>query len=266
MTLRYPIDGTGDWVTFQAHEYRSNASGGNGQPAGAAIVLYMPNSTPTVTNGQTWESKKFEGPMGVAAREIGVAVAGGATDGLGKGLTEGGYGVVDGLKAAAGQIKNLPDIARQGAITAAGQFAGTSANQIMALSRGKVFNPNIELLYEGPNVRSFNFNFNFIPKSASEAARVAAIILQFKKLSAPLQVSQMYEIPKVWQVSYSGVGGSWMNKFKKAAMTSISVQYNAGLDQHATFSNGFPIRTDIQMSFQEVDVITRNDHTGPMGY
>ena len=57
-----------------------------------------------------------------------------------------------------------------------------------------------------------------------------------------------------------------LNKFKKAAMTSISVQYNAGLDQHATFSNGFPIRTDIQMSFQEVDVITSNDHTGPMGY
>lgn len=262
MTLRYPSDGTGDWVTFQAHNYRSNSGvgSGNGLPAGGAIVLYMPNSTPTVTNGQTWEAKKFEGPMGEMARDIGVAVAGGAVEGGAVQAT------VDGLVKAAGQIGKLPEVAKQGAIQAAGEFAGTTANQIMALSSGKVFNPNIELLYEGPNVRSFPFTFSFIPKSPAEAATVAKIILQFKRLSAPLDTGPMYEIPKVWQISYSGVGGTWMNKFKKAAMTSISVQYNAGLDQHATFSNGFPIRTDIQMTFQEVDVITRKDHTGPMGY
>ena len=57
-----------------------------------------------------------------------------------------------------------------------------------------------------------------------------------------------------------------MNRFKRSAMTNIGVQYNAGLDMHATFSNGFPLRTDIQLSFQEVDVITRKDHmTNPMG-
>lgn len=264
MSLRYPLDGTGDWVTFQAHDYRSNASGGDGPASGGAIVLYMPNSTPTVTNGQSWEAKKFQGPMGIAARDIASAVAGGAVAGL-EGRTN-GYGVIDGLTAAAGQIKNIPDIARQGAIQAAGEFAGTTANQIMALSTGKVFNPNIELLYEGPNVRSFPFNFSFIPKSASEAAVVASIVLQFKIWSSPKSNGMMYEIPKVWKISYSGAGGSWLNKFKKAAMTSISVQYNAGLDQHVTFSNGFPIRTDIQMNFQEVDVITRDDHKSPMGY
>ena len=269
MSLRYPVDGTGDWVTFQAHDYRANSEGGDGAPAGPAIVLYMPNSTPTIKNGQSWEAKKFEGPQGVAAREIGKGVASGAAEGLGKGL-EGGYGLVNGLRAAAGQIQNLPDIARQEAIKAAGSFAGVSANQILSLSTGKIFNPNIELLYEGPNVRSFDFTFSFIPKSAAEALIVAQIILEFKKLSAPKDVGMMYEIPKIWKISYGGVGGTWMNKFKKAAMGSITVQYNAGLDQHATFSNGFPIRTDIQMSFQEVDVITRNDHTssasGPMGF
>lgn len=258
MALRYPIDGTGDWVTFQAHNYRSNnprGTGGDGQRVGEDIVLYMPNSTPPIKNGQTWKSTKFEGPMGVAAREIGVGITSAVT----------GNATIESIKQAAGQI-NLPGIIQQGAIQAAGKFAGTTANQIMSLSTGKVFNPNIELLYEGPNVRSFDFNFSFIPKDEAEAAIVASIILQFKRLSAPLNVGQMYEIPKVWQVSYSGDGGSWMNKFKKAAMNSITVQYNAGLDQHATFSNGFPIRTDIQMEFVEVDVITRDDHKGPMGY
>ena len=267
MSLRYPLDGTGDYVTFQAHDYRSNSEGGEGPAAGPAIVLYMPNSTPVIKNGQSWEAKKFEGPQGVAARDIAKGVASGAVAGIesGKGL-EGGYGLINGLKAAAGQIQNLPDVARQEAIKIAGGFAGVSANQIMSLSSSKIFNPNIELLYEGPNVRSFDFTFSFIPKSAPEAVTVAQIILQFKQLSAPKDVGMMYEIPKIWKISYGGAGGSWMNKFKKAAMGSITVQYNAGLDQHATFSNGFPIRTDIQMSFQEVDVITRNDHTSPMGF
>lgn len=267
MSLRYPLDGTGDWVTFQAQDYRSNSAGGEGPAAGPAIVLYMPNSTPTIRNGQSWEAKKFEGPQGVAARDIAKGVASGAVKGIesGEGL-KGGYGLINGLKAAAGQIQNLPDVARQEAIKIAGGFAGVSANQILSLSSGKIFNPNIELLYEGPNVRSFDFTFSFIPKSAAEADIVAQIILQFKKLSAPKDVGMMYEIPKIWKISYGGAGGSWMNKFKRAAMGAITVQYNAGLDQHATFSNGFPIRTDIQMAFQEVDVITRDDHTAPMGF
>lgn len=276
MTLRYPteINSTSgsDYVVFSAHKYRSNSGssgrgGGIGPSVGGNVVLYMPNTTPTMKNEQNWEAKKFEGPMGVAARDIGSAVASGAVDGMGSGIG-GGYGVINGFKAAAGQIQNLPDVVRQGAIQAAGQFAGTTANQIMALKSGRVFNPNIELLYEGPNIRGFEFNFSFIPKNSSEAATVAEIIKYFKVSSAPkTSGSMMYEIPHVWKIDYGGAGGTWMNKFKTSAMGSISVAYNSGLDQHATFSNGFPIRTDLQMSFQEVDVITAEDHGAfPMGY
>ena len=149
--------------------------------SGEPIVLYI--NSRNCDKWSSWEAKSLKVHGGCAVTLVG----------LGGGIDSGVLVRVEGLKAAAGQIGKLPEIAKQGAIQAGGQFAGTTANQIMSLSRGKVFNPNIELLYEGPNVRSFPFTFSFIPKSPAEAATVASIILQFKKLSAPTEVGSMYE-------------------------------------------------------------------------
>ena len=34
---------------------------------------------------------------------------------------------------------------------------------------GQVINPNLELLFSGPNLRSFTFNFTLTPRDAEEA-------------------------------------------------------------------------------------------------
>jgi len=264
--LRYPSEvQSGDFITLTPHEYRSNAGGGNGPAVGPPIVLYMPNSTPAMQNGQQWEKQAFQGPLGEIKRDIAGAVVGGASDGIGKGMG-GGYGVMNGLQAAGNNVGKLPDALRQGIISKAGQIVGTSANQMMAYSRGEVFNPNIELLYEGPGLRSFGLNFSFIPKDEIEASTVSQILLNFKLWSTPEDQGTKYKIPAVWSVKYGGAGSTWMNKFKRSAITNIGVQYNAGLDMHATFANGYPIRTDIQLNFHEVEVITRKDHQqNPLG-
>jgi hypothetical protein len=210
-------------------------------------------------NGQTWQSESFQGPMGALSRDL----AAGAVGLVNEGPNMGGRKTVDHFKSA---FSDLGGVARHALTSAAAGVAGKTANQMLAYTKGQVYNPNVELLYDGPAVRQFDLNFNFIPKSPDEASIVSQIILQFKLWSSPEDQGQKYKVPAVWAVKYGGPGGSWMNKFKRAAMTNISVQYNAGLDMHATFSNGFPIRTDIQLSFQEVDVITRKDHqTNPNG-
>ena len=275
MVLRYPNDlaGNADYVSFGARKYSSNSEGVSGvQAPGGGVVLYMPNSTPTMNNGQTWQQNKFEGPLGIAKREIAKAVAGAQVDRFtngpegvnasGPGL--GGLGIGAGLNEVGEQMKNAPDIVRQGVISETARMMGVnSANQLMALSSGQVFNPNIELLYEGPQMRGYGFNFSFLPKDADEADTVRKIVRYFKVWSTPAENGKMYEIPYVFDVSYGGKAASFMNRFKRSALTSIGVQYNGGLDMHATFSNGCPIRTDISLSFMEVDVITRKEHMGP---
>ena len=256
--LRYPSEvQSGDFITLTPHEYRSNAAGGNGPPVGPPIVLYMPNSTPSMQNSQKWESKAFQGPAGEIKRDIVGGIVAGASDGMDG---SGGFGVKRGISALKQSLGRMPDAARQVIIEQSAKMVGATGNQMMAYSRGQIFNPNIELLYDGPNMRSFGLNFAFIPKDENEALTVANIINNLKIWSSPEEQGQKYKIPAVWSVKYGGAGGTWMNRFKRSAITNIGVQYNAGLDMHATFSNGFPIRTDIQLAFSEVEVITRKDH------
>lgn len=263
MVLRYPheVQSGSDFVTFTAHKYTTNASGASSGSLGS-VVLYMPNSTPPVSNGQNWQNEKFEGPFGKLKRDIGAVVVGEAS----KGFKDAG-GSYDTTQAL-GQVgkNNIADSVSQAIISGGAGIAGVSANQMLAYTRGQIFNPNVELLYEGPQMRSFGMNFNFIPKSASEAVSVREIIRFFKIHSSPADLGTLYEIPHVFQVTYGSKAATFMNKFKRAALSSITVQYNAGLDMHATFYNGCPIRTDIQLSFMEVDVITRKDHAVGAGY
>jgi hypothetical protein len=120
-------------------------------------------------------------------------------------------------------------------------------------------------------MRGFVFNFDMTPKNASEAQMVNRIVLNFKKWAAPLDLENgMFEVPYVWQIQYktgSGVNKN-MNQFKKAALTSITVAANQQTEMHVAHPGGVPITTSIQLQFQEVDIITRNDHTraGGQGY
>ena len=132
----------------------------------------------------------------------------------------------------------------------------------MALSRGQIYNPNVELLYRGTGLRTFGFTYTFVPKSEQEARAVNEIIMEFKRWSAPDERNGMWEVPHVWQVRYMSGGqqNRNMNAFKPAALTSVAVAHNPGLDMHATFANGMPIVTSMTLAFQETDVIVRADH------
>ena len=47
--------------------------------------------------------------------------------------------------------------------------SGLSAAGLLSASSGVVFNPNLEVLYEGPDFRRFNFRFNLFTKSKADA-------------------------------------------------------------------------------------------------
>ena len=164
------------------------------------------------------------------------------------------------------QLANAGPLGRQFLLEGAASAIG--ANQVLSVKQGQIYNPNIELAYTGPGLRTFSFRFKMVPKSAAEATAINNIILQFKKESAPKAVSGgMYEIPKVWQVTYMSGGGQnqYQNKFKPAACTSVVVQDNVGVGYYSAHKGGAAIETSLTLTFMEVDVITRDDHTGLRG-
>ena len=277
MSLTYPLNvnqGTNDYVMFTAHQYRTNNSypgqgagnkGGVLPPSeGEPIILYMPNSTPQVDNAQSWQQKSFVGPLGMLKAGIATSAAAGIADAtLDK---AGAEQLVNKLKQNLQDVKNRGgDAAKQLLIGQMAQLAGLSASNAMAMAKGQVYNPNIELIYEAPQRRNFSFAFNFIPKSPAETARVNEIIMTFKKMSAPSEQGNggMFEVPYIWQVQYMSAKGTknvYMNAFKRAALSNITVQANPSSDMHAAFADGMPVTTSLGLVFQEVDIITREDH------
>ena len=296
--LRYPLEvgGLTDYVMFTPTRYRTNAStsgssaapfsprpdgtGGASPPADLrnqpSIVMYMPNSTPTISNGQGWAGFTFLGPLGEAQRD-GARALGDLADNLTDARTfDQGLAGID--QTAAGIINDITtkietgkakDALLQIGQNAAAGFLGVSANQQLALARGKVYNPNVELFYSSPAIRSFTMSFSMIPKSQEEANIVNAIIRQFKRWSSPAKRgTSMFEVPYVWRVQYmsgSSVNRN-MNEFKLAACTNVAVQANPQTPMHVAHFDGMPVVTGLQLSFMEVDIITREDHTGSKTY
>jgi hypothetical protein len=227
----------------------------------------MPNSTPAINNAQTWNSMTgFQGPIGELALRTAAGVVNQVYDGTGiegmKSKLISGLNSID-KKAATGLVQ-------QAAVNFVGGLTPASPNQLLALTRGKVYNPNVELLYEQPQFRPFSFNFDFVPKSASESLAMNNIIRNFKINSAPKDLDNgMFELPYIWQVQYH-VGGSgenqFMNKFKPAACINVGVRANQGTDMHVSHAgDGSPIQTSISLEFMEVEIITRRDHENAGG-
>jgi hypothetical protein len=247
--LQYPQNLTtdSDFVTFSWHKYVANQRGGSGTNTapGGTIRLYTPESTPEVTQSNIWERRDFEGPLGLV------------TSGLVRAVTSGGDG--------AGQAsRNLGGGIGQGILAKIAEQANMSASQLTALKGGEVYNPNVELLYKTPALRKFDFSFRFLPSSQDEAREVRDIIRTFKKFSSPTAKTDMFEVPHVWKVSYRQP--DMMGKFKMAALVNVVMQANPSSAYHTTFGDGMPIEYSIGLGFQEVDLVTSDDHATGVGF
>ena len=266
MSFRYPTNrpmGEADFVSFQHVEYSSRGGGGGSGGAGG-IVLYLPAPAPAVSNANSWSSssENFMGPIGQFKKNLAYDLSGmiNRKDFSMSGFTEDVNGIVDRFKST-----KVGPVARQLGMVQAGKATGMSAQQIMSLTQGEIYNPNVEMFYNGPQLRSFDFTFQMSPESSADAQAISNIIREFKTWSAPEENGGKYKIPHVWKISYGGAAEKYYNKFKPAALTNINVQYNAGMDQHMTFQDGSPIVTGMTLSFTEVELVTRKDHSSGSG-
>ncbi len=118
-------------------------------------------------------------------------------------------------------------------------FAGQAASAPKALQRetGKMINNNMELLFNGPTMRTFQFTFKLRPRSESEAELCRGIIKALKRdMAARKSDNRMFlETPRVFNIQYiyqaqDGVLPTYtqhpfMNMIKPCAHTSINVSY-----------------------------------------
>ena len=145
----------------------------------------------------------------------------------------------------------------------AGQAVGAN---VIGRTTGQVINPNLELLFTGPNLRSFNFNFTLTPRELEEAKTIRKIIRAMKRNMAP-RISDkdlFLKSPRIFELEYIFGDNTeqhpYMNKFKPCACTNFTVNYTPD-GSYMTY-RGEPSMTSYQiaMSFGEIEPIYSHEY------
>ena len=147
----------------------------------------------------------------------------------------------------------------------AAYFAGQAVGNASLFTRGtgKVLNPNLELLFGGPQLRQFNYNFRFTPREAREAREVKGIIKFFKKNMAPDRVEGrlFLKTPNVFKLKYifkNGRQHPFLNKIKRCALMNMSVDYTPD-GSYMTYDDGSMTSYNLTMTFGELNPIYQED-------
>ena len=139
---------------------------------------------------------------------------------------------------------------------------------VIARSTGQILNNNLELLFQGVNLRSFPYSITFSPRSPTEAETVKQIIKHLKMSMAPkagefsgTAEGIFIKSPDVFMLKYlkDGADHPFLNSFKLCALTGMTVSYtNAGT--YTTYEDGTPVNIRVNLTFKELNPIYHEDY------
>lgn len=153
--------------------------------------------------------------------------------------------------------------------------ANVTGEQLLSRSTGQILNPNMELLFSGPTLRQFQFQFKFTPRDDNEAYQVKSIIRSFKTNMAPkiegeesnsgegnkFSGQAFLKTPNIFELHYrkGNKNHPFLNKFKQCALKDMSVNYT-GEGVYASYSDGTPVSMVMSLTFQELVPIYASDY------
>jgi len=208
----------------------------------AQIILPIPQSI-TDSNGTKWNDSTLN-PLEALGYSAGSSIMRGNIEGA-KGIKN--FGTID---------QPTKDAVLSSLAAAA---VGKSASEMISRSTGQVMNPNLEVVFDGVQTRSFGFTFAFSPRNMSEANQVKQIIRTFKKHSAAKGSSGngfFISSPDIFIFEYMKGGSAhpFLNIFKPMVVNSISMDYT-GNGTYSTFHDGTPTLMKMTLNLQELNPI-----------
>tara|TARA_R100000231_G_scaffold64798_1_gene52308 strand:+ start:266 stop:1702 length:1437 start_codon:yes stop_codon:yes gene_type:complete len=203
---------------------------------------------------------------------MGAQFAEGAIKAIGNILTpeKAGNIIGDTFKTLGDDVRGIIDDSASGRALVA-YFAGQAVGvNVLGRSAGVTLNPNLELLFNGPNLRTFSFNFRFTPRSKKESEEVREIIRVFKKnMAVQRSDSNLFLLtPNIFTLEYiynaqgnnAGQIHPYLNIFKPMAMTNLNVNYTPDGSYMTYDETGSLTQYDLQMSFGEIEPIYADEY------
>jgi len=145
------------------------------------------------------------------------------------------------------------------------------AQNLLSRTTGAIANPNLELLFTGPQLREFGFTFRLSPRDAEEATQVRKILRFFKQgMSVKTSSSNVFlKAPNIFKIRYQTFNTNGdeiehpsINFIKTCALTSCDVQYTPD-GSYMTYEDAYRTLTAYQLTlrFGELDPIYDSDYT-----
>ena len=249
-----------------------------------SVYLPMPNQV-VDSNSCAWDGSVMNNLAAGAMANVGGNLLGYGSAAIGGKLLQGTTGV--GSPQSAVMLGLLADLYRSGALqnnsnlqalvgvdmmskilNMAGQ--GVDVETILARGAGIVPNSNLEFLFKGPTLRSFNnFSWRMTARSVEEAKSIRHLIRFFKQGMAPKKFtgksgdpSYMLGTPNVFKLEYKTAGNKTneaVNQFKTCALTQFNTNYTPD-SFWAAYDEGQPLSVSISMSFTELEPIYDTDY------
>ena len=226
------------------------------------IMLYMPDDISDTLKAD-WQGKAFGS---TTAGLLSASAADGNIEKI-KSLSNLTGGTIKRapVELAASLVTNLAKGITGDTINTGDIFGGIS---------GAIRNPNVEVLFQKMNLRTFDLTFKLVPYDIDESNKIKKIIKVFKKSMLPTYSigdtkvldtkgsenaaveASFIKVPKVCKVTY--MRGSKQHPdlptYKMCAITDIGINYTPD-GNYAVYKDGSPVAYELKINFMETKLL-----------
>lgn len=245
--LQYVPKGIGDFSG-------GNLSGSGPRPKNrkglGSVVLPIPGGIAD-NNNVSWGGDQMD-PVAQAFSSIAFAT-------IMQGVEAGGAKAAEIAKIAQGNSAEV----KKGLGTAIAGAASKTGSQVLKRTTGAIINPNMELLFNNPSLRQFNFTWKLAPRSKDESRAVVSIIRFFKQGMAAIreEPNLFLKAPNTFKLTYHHKfdNHKYLNRFKECALLNCGVQYTPD-GNYATYEDGVMTAYQMTLAFQELEPVYSDDY------
>jgi len=153
------------------------------------------------------------------------------------------------------------------AIGMAAELAGAEgAEQLAKKAFGEADNPYMEVLFDAMQLRTFTYNFEFLPRNQQEAYEVQKIIQLFRFHMAPELrpgVNRYLGLPSQFDIHYMFLSkdgqaseNNFYNRIATCVLNNCVVDYTS--NGVKSFEDGGPTKTTMTLTFKEIELLTKD--------
>ena len=242
-------------VTFTDEEYEETRTEKHSVYKRNQISLYIPDTLISQSN--------------VAYRNEGINQFNRSVANILSAFAEGGFG--EAYQTGKGQVGEL-------VTTFINQTMNKLSGGITNLRGGRAVNTQQEQLLDGMQFRTFDFTFDFYPKSVDEASVVKEIIKTFRQSMLPdsyvanmlagvnigeespeSQNAAYFNYPNVFRIYFSGPMSKHVDGFLPCVCQNAQVDYTGG-QKFSVMEDGMPNHIQLTLTFAEIKIMTLGNY------